>query len=186
MTKSNKKSVIVIVMVLLLIVGIGFGFVSLTNQKNYWKEQAGEYNLTHWNQIHTVADKIDKAGYTVESLKTYYPYVNALGGYILSPSFKGQKSVSAFWSGYYDPFVQMLSSQSFSKEQQAKGISLFETMNKELLSMCSSILENVSFDPQKKMDLMDSQSDFYVKSQETINSFCDKYTAQIAPFIQKS
>lgn len=182
MMKNSRFKTAVSLVAFLLIVALATSLIYETYRKNYWKNQAGEYNLVHWNTLFSVVEQMDHSDYTVESIRENYPFINTLIYNSYSPNILGTDCFNPFLGIYYDPFVQKIASGTFSKKQQQEAMVLLETMNKEFLLLMDII---VDVDAQGKMDLVDATSKRYVQTQQKINAFCDKYMEQLAPYINR-
>jgi len=184
MKESNIFKIFIAVLLVSVLL-FTVAFVTVYNQKNDWKEQAGEYNLSNWYHLETMARNIDNQGYTTDVLKIHYKDANAVIYTCtnpLMPSLNGNGKAHSFMGGYYAPLIQTLISGELSEEKQKEGLLIFEAMNKEFIALCEEVTGDVNYRTSKKAELVDSKSDLYISLEKKSVEFCNKYCEQISRF----
>jgi len=185
MTLISKKNKIIIAIFLVALVAIGSAFVRLYKEKMYWQERTGYYNYSQWLNLEQMARSIDHYGYTIDVLKEQSPRINSViytTTHPLMPSLDGNGKAHSFMGGYYDSLVKDLCSDKLSDEKKSEGLLIFETMNKEFLSLCEYVIDKIGKDDKAKSDLVNNDSKLYSQTQEKIIAFCNKYAEQVSQF----
>jgi len=185
MTLLSRKNKIIIAIFLVALVAIGSAFVRLYKEKMYWQERTGYYNYSQWLNLEQMARSIDHYGYTIDVLKEQSPRINSViytTTHPLMPSLDGNGKAHSFMGGYYDSLVKDLCSDKLSDEKKSEGLLIFETMNKEFLSLCEYVIDKIGKDDKAKSDLVNNDSKLYSQTQEKIIAFCNKYAEQVSQF----
>lgn len=185
MVKFSNKVKIITAVLLIVSVLVSIAFVMVCRQKLDWQKRTGEYNISNWYHLETMARNIDYQGYTIENLKTYYDNLNTViytCSHPLMPPLNGNGKAHSFMGGYYVGLAQTLISDSLDEDKRKEGLLIFEAMNKEFLSLCDELTGKVNNNSDKKAELVNTDTDLYVSMEKRAIAFCDKYARQISQY----
>ncbi len=186
MEKSNKKTIFVMLIIgLALAVFIVSMFINVCNEKSYWQKNVAEHNCYHWSEINLMATQIENIGFTKETIKENYLYINAKvfsSTTELYPVFSGDSPYYAFLQTYYISLAQDIAfDQDLYGDKLQEAIDLFADATKELKNLSAKILE-MTEDAKDKVSLRKVNSKLYNQVEKMIKEYCNKYGQKISDF----
>ena len=184
MTKLSGKIKALIIIGIVTVIALVYSFVHLYNEKLYWQEQAAEYNRYHWSEIYLMAERIENLGFTKETIKEIFPYINAkifssITG--LYPAFNGDAAYTAVLNTYYVQLAQDISYGDLSEERLVEALVLFADATDDLKELSQKVLE-MTEDTKDSMALRKVGSKLYNEVEEMVKSYCNEYGKKIRQF----